>query len=93
MSFLVIQCVVMTVRPKGEVSRAVWAVPNHDTPKRLRRDCVGKAPRTRPHGPATQLPSAVCGALRSGARLIRYGPYWARTSDLRLVEPALSQLS
>jgi hypothetical protein len=21
------------------------------------------------------------------------GPYWARTSDLRLVEPALSQLS
>jgi hypothetical protein len=26
-------------------------------------------------------------------RLQGYGPYWARTSDLRLVEPALSQLS
>jgi hypothetical protein len=24
---------------------------------------------------------------------VSYGPYWARTSDLRLVEPALSQLS
>jgi hypothetical protein len=28
---------------------------------------------------------------RSGA--FASGPYWARTSDLRLVEPALSQLS
>jgi hypothetical protein len=29
---------------------------------------------------------AICGAFLCG-------PYWARTSDLRLVEPALSQLS
>src|SRR5215208_5687197 len=29
----------------------------------------------------------------AGPRKPGYGPYWARTSDLRLVEPALSQLS
>ena len=28
-----------------------------------------------------------------GKRAPGHGPYWARTSDLRLVEPALSQLS
>jgi hypothetical protein len=32
-------------------------------------------------------------AMRAHARGAGYGPYWARTSDLRLVEPALSQLS
>jgi hypothetical protein len=32
--------------------------------------------------------SADCGGLRRDD-----GPYWARTSDLRLVEPALSQQS
>jgi hypothetical protein len=31
--------------------------------------------------------------MRAYAERFRYGPYWARTSDLRLVEPALSQLS
>ena len=29
----------------------------------------------------------------ANARNFVNGPYWARTSDLRLVEPALSQLS
>jgi hypothetical protein len=36
-------------------------------------------------------------ALESESPLLErasfHGPYWARTSDLRLVEPALSQLS
>jgi hypothetical protein len=31
--------------------------------------------------------------MRGYAERQGYGPYWARTSDLRLVEPALSQLS
>jgi hypothetical protein len=31
--------------------------------------------------------------MRDSTNGARYGPYWARTSDLRLVEPALSQLS
>jgi hypothetical protein len=31
--------------------------------------------------------------MRAYAERVGYGPYWARTSDLRLVEPALSQLS
>jgi hypothetical protein len=31
--------------------------------------------------------------MRANTRRFGYGPYWARTSDLRLVEPALSQLS
>jgi hypothetical protein len=39
---------------------------------------------------ATSRSAALCGAVRSGTG---DGPYWARTSDLRLVEPALSQLS
>jgi hypothetical protein len=39
-------------------------------------------------------PQAVSeGAMRGYAERVGYGPYWARTSDLRLVEPALSQLS
>ena len=37
--------------------------------------------------PGSALGYASCGALRSLAELSGYGPYWARTSDLRLVEP------
>ena len=40
--------------------------------------------------PQTSLVYAVCGAVRAA---ISNGRYWARTSDLRLVEAALSQLS
>jgi len=35
----------------------------------------------------------LLGALTGARRATRYGRYWARTSDLRLVEAALSQLS
>jgi hypothetical protein len=52
MTFIPLQRVVMTVQPKGEATRAVWAAPNADTPERVRRDCVGKPSRTTPHGPA-----------------------------------------
>jgi hypothetical protein len=43
-------------------------------------------------GPAAADAPAAPEPVHTGG-VVADGPYWARTSDLRLVEPALSQLS
>jgi hypothetical protein len=56
--------------------------------------CVSLVPRTGTHRHAPfRLALRDMGEYGSVRGANPDGPYWARTSDLRLVEPALSQLS
>jgi hypothetical protein len=45
------------------------------------------------HNDAPRRNLWACAGMHRDAQRNGDGPYWARTSDLRLVEPALSQLS
>jgi hypothetical protein len=52
--------------------------------------CIGVCARRNAQGPRPALGLAVCGALRSGAELSGYGPYWSDSASRAASEPQTS---